>query len=255
MKGRDVTKENREENRPDNRRKNSWDNGRYNDRDNPLPGLLDEFEREADPSSFCDFEPGKVLRKDDLAFLEIDCEETCGMDEAGRGPLAGPVCAAAVILPGDFPLEILDDSKALTANLRDRAYNVIVEKAIAWAVGWASCEEIGKLNILNASLLAMQRAYNALGVTPKLALVDGNKAPLLTGARIHPVIRGDACVPSIMAASILAKVARDRVMKRLDCVEPYYGFAKHKGYPTAEHRDAIRRYGLSQWARPGFKSS
>jgi len=197
---------------------------------------------------------GAVVQKADLATFDVVAEDLCGIDEAGRGPLVGPVSAAAVILPRDFPYEVLNDSKALTPRKRDRAYEIITEKAIAWSVGWSSCDEIGKLNILNASLLAMQRAYASLGVNAGLVLVDGNKAPELACARIHPVIKGDACVPAIMAASILAKVARDRLMVRLDRIEPCYGFSKHKGYPTQEHREAIRAHGLSQWTRPGFRT-
>ena len=197
---------------------------------------------------------GAVLRKADLAILDVIAEDLCGIDEAGRGPLVGPVSAAAVILPRDFPYEVLNDSKALTPKMRDRAYEIITEKAIAWSIGWSSCDEIGNLNILNASLLAMKRAYATLGVNAGLVLVDGNKAPALRCARIHPVIKGDACVPAIMAASILAKVARDRLMERLDRIEPCYGFSKHKGYPTREHREAIRAHGFSQWARPGFRT-
>lgn len=176
----------------------------------------------------------------------------CGIDEAGRGPLAGPVCAAAVILPEDFPCFLLDDSKALSRARRERAYEVIVSKALDWAVGWATWEEIGRINILQASLLAMKRAYNALSLEPGIVFVDGNKAPRL-GCPVHTVVRGDSILPSIMAASILAKVARDRLMLRLDAIEPWYGFARHKGYPTKAHREAIKKTGLSLWARPGFK--
>jgi len=195
---------------------------------------------------------GKVLREADLVGMRFAAEKLCGIDEAGRGPLVGPVCAAAVILPSDFPCEVLDDSKALSPRKRELAYGLIVDRAVAWAVGWATCGEIGEINILNASLLAMKRAYDALRTKPEVVLVDGNVAPRLDCPDIFPVVKGDALVPAIMAASIVAKVARDSVMERLDRVEPWYGFARHKGYPTAEHRRAIRAYGLSQWARPGF---
>jgi len=166
--------------------------------------------------------------------------------------LAGPVCAAAVMLPADFAFGLLDDSKALSPAKRIRAYEAIVSGALDWAVGWATWEEIGRLNILNASLLAMKRAFDALILEPRMVFVDGNKAPSLD-CPVFPLIKGDSLLPSIMAASILAKVARDRLMARLDAVEPRYGFARHKGYPTKEHRQAIKKTGLSLWARPGFR--
>ncbi|HWP67724.1 MAG TPA: ribonuclease HII, partial [Rectinemataceae bacterium] len=180
--------------------------------------------------------------------------DICGLDEAGRGPLAGPVCAAAVLLPGNFRYGLLDDSKALSPAKRELAYEAIVSGALDWAIGWATWEEIGSLNILHASLLAMRRAFDALGERPRLAFVDGNKAPALS-CPTFPVIKGDSLIPSIMAASILAKVARDRVMCRLDALEPVYGFSRHKGYPTKEHRETIKKTGPSLWARPGFKIS
>jgi ribonuclease HII len=195
---------------------------------------------------------GTILRGKDLADLRFPLGEICGIDEAGRGPLAGPVCAAAVILPPGFPCEILDDSKAMSPAKRDEAYKVIVSGALDWAVGWATWEEIGKLNILNASLVAMKRAFEALVVEPMIVFVDGNRIPAL-GCASCAVIKGDSLLPSIMAASILAKVARDRVMAKLDAVEPEYGFARHKGYPTKEHREKIKEYGPSLWARPGFR--
>ena len=176
----------------------------------------------------------------------------CGIDEAGRGPLVGPVCAAAVVLPEDFPCLLLDDSKALSPSKREAAYEVIVSGALDWAIGWATWEEIGRINILQASLLAMKRAYEALALEPEVVFVDGNRAPAL-GRPVRTLVRGDSILPPIMAASILAKVARDRLMERLDAVEPWYGFARHKGYPTSAHREAIKKTGLSLWARPGFK--
>ena len=194
-----------------------------------------------------------VLREADLLGFDFPPQrEICGIDEAGRGPLTGPVCAAAVVLPADFAFGLLDDSKALSPAKRIRAYEAIVTGALDWAVGWATWEEIGRLNILNASLLAMKRAFDALVLEPKMVFVDGNKAPSL-GCPVFPLIRGDSLLPSIMAASILAKVARDRLMARLDAIEPQYGFARHKGYPTKEHREAIKKTGLSLWARPGFR--
>ncbi len=199
-------------------------------------------------------EAGKrPLILDEAGLREILHSECiiCGVDEAGRGPLAGPVCAAAVILPADFPESCLDDSKALSARQREKAYEVIIEKALDWAVGWATHDEIGTMNILQASLGAMCRAVALLERQPDIVLVDGNKVPKLEYPAVA-VIKGDSRVSAIMAASILAKVARDRVMERLDAVQPEYGFSKHKGYPTAEHRKAIVRHGPSLWARPGF---
>jgi ribonuclease HII len=174
----------------------------------------------------------------------------CGMDEAGRGPLAGPVAAAAVILPPGFPLELLGDSKALSRTAREQAYAVITEKAIWW-VDWAWPVEIDRLNILGATMLAMKRAFAGLHVMPSLVLVDGNKAPDLP-CPCQAVVRGDATVPAIMAASILAKVARDRLMERYDWLYPEYGYAGHKGYPTAAHRAVCRAIGPSPIQRMSF---
>jgi len=162
------------------------------------------------------------------------------------------VTAGAAILPADFPLEVLDDSKALSAARREKAFELIVERAISWAVAWASPEEIDELNILNASLLAMRRAYRALSRRPAMVYVDGNRFPDL-GRPCWPVIKGDAIVPAVMAASILAKVARDREMERCDRLYPGYGYARHKGYPTAEHREACRRLGPSPIQRMSFR--
>lgn len=175
----------------------------------------------------------------------------CGMDEAGRGPLAGPVCAAAVILPEDFPLRVLGDSKALSSKQRELAYDTITKEALDWSVAWATHAEIGELNILRASLLAMERAFRGLVLRPSETLVDGTFYPRIPCPG-KAIIRGDSLVPQIMAASILAKVARDRFMERLDAIQPGYGFARHKGYPTVAHRMAIKENGPSLWARPGF---
>jgi ribonuclease HII len=187
----------------------------------------------------------------------------CGIDEAGRGPLAGPVSAGAVILPDSFPLGALDDSKALTAARREKAYALIVEGALAWSVAWAYPCEIDELNILGASLLAMRRAYlevearlRAAGLPPPAEVfVDGNRLPDLGPRReghCAAVIKGDAIVPAIMAASILAKVARDRAMERYDWLYPEYGYARHKGYPTAAHRAACMSIGPSPIQRSSF---
>jgi len=176
----------------------------------------------------------------------------CGVDEAGRGPLAGPVTAAAVILPDDFPREVLADSKVLARAKRERVERIIRKRAVAFGVGWASHEEIDQLNILQASLLAMVRAVGTLHVEPALILVDGNRLPDF-GCAAKAVVRGDAIVPEIMAASILAKTARDRWMIEYAAREPLYLFEKHKGYPTVEHRRLIGRYGPSKIQRRSFR--
>ncbi len=178
-------------------------------------------------------------------------ELSAGLDEAGRGCLAGPVCAAAVILPPDFMLQGLNDSKQVTATHRQRLALEIRERALAWAVGWGSVAEIEELNILRASLLAMQRAAVALGTRPTRAQVDGIHAPSLS-MPVETVVDGDAKIPSIMAASILAKVARDAEMQRLDAVYPGYGFARHKGYGTVAHLSALRTLGPCELHRRGF---
>ncbi len=177
-------------------------------------------------------------------------QRVCGIDEAGRGPLAGPVCAAAVVLPEAFPIGLLADSKALGKAARERAYAAIVE-ACDYSVAWAWPAEIDRLNILGATMLAMARAYEGLKERPDLALVDGNRTPDLPCAR-EAIVKGDAKVHAIMAASILAKVSRDRAMERYDWLYPDYGYARHKGYPTAEHRAACRRLGPSPIQRLSF---
>lgn len=175
-----------------------------------------------------------------------------GVDEAGRGPLAGPVSAAAVILDLNRPISGLDDSKRLTPRRREMLDLEIREKALACAVAFATVEEIDRINILQASLLAMERAVEGLGVTPQRALVDGNRCPTLTCV-VEAVIGGDASVPAISAASILAKVARDREMLVLDGAFPGYGFARHKGYPTREHLAALRKIGPCEQHRRSFR--
>ena len=172
-----------------------------------------------------------------------------GADEAGRGPLAGPVCAAAVVLPSDFPFEILADSKALSEKKRLFAEPIIKEKAIAWAIAWGTPAEIDSINILNASLLAMKRAYLLVekqlaskGLVPDILLVDGNKRPDVPIA-CQAIVKGDASVHEIMAASILAKNARDRIMVLAAKRWPQYGFEKHKGYPCASHKAALKEFG------------
>jgi ribonuclease HII len=179
-------------------------------------------------------------------------ELLCGVDEAGRGPLAGPVTAAAVILPADFPIDILADSKVLSETRRREAEVVIKAKAVAWGVGWASNDEIDKMNILQAALLAMRRAVNALTVRPDRLLVDGIYCPCCD-IPSTAIVKGDATVPAIMAASILAKTARDAWMESYALREPAYMFEKHKGYPTAEHRRIILERGPSAIQRRTFK--
>jgi len=179
-------------------------------------------------------------------------ERACGVDEAGRGPLAGPVTAAAVILPPDFPVEVLADSKELTAERRACAADVIRDRALCWAVGWASHEEIDLHNILKATLLAMKRAIEGLPVRPLHILVDGLYCPAC-GIPGTAIVDGDATVPAIMAASIIAKTARDAWMEEYARREPAYLFEKHKGYPTAEHRRIILARGPSRIQRRSFQ--
>ncbi len=175
----------------------------------------------------------------------------CGVDEAGRGPLAGPVFAAAVILPDGLENIGLNDSKKLTEKKRDALFDIITEKAVAWCVASADEKEIDELNILNATFLAMKRAVDGLAVRPDLALIDGNRRPG-TGIREETIVKGDAKSISIAAASILAKVSRDRYMLELDKKYPEYCFAKHKGYPTALHYEMIKKYGVSPVHRLSF---
>jgi ribonuclease HII len=174
-----------------------------------------------------------------------------GVDEAGRGPLAGPVCAAAVILDPARPIAGIGDSKKLSPARRERLEPLIREQALAWSVAWASAEEIDRLNILQATLLAMRRAVESLRIRPVKVLIDGNRCPELDIAA-EAIVGGDGSVPAIGAASILAKVARDRLMLELDTECPGYGFAKHKGYPTREHLEAIDRLGPCRWHRFSF---
>ena len=175
----------------------------------------------------------------------------CGCDEAGRGPLLGPVVAAAVILPRGFIIEGLDDSKKLTERKREKLYDIIIENAVAYGIAEATPEEIDEYNILNASMLAMRRAVEALGVKADFALIDGNcsrgfEIPTAT------VVKGDSRSYSIAAASILAKVTRDRGCIELDKLYPEYGIAKHKGYPTKDHMDIVRQIGPSPIHRRSF---
>jgi ribonuclease HII len=206
----------------------------------------------------------------------------CGIDEAGRGPLAGPVCAAAVILSADFPTNLLNDSKKLKAKQREEARAVIIEKALAWGVGWATHIEIDSINILQASLLAMRRAFDCLltslpktrtgqwpdklereipfglpfpgaGIPPGLtAVVDGLHAPELP-IPCRALVKADSLVHEVMAASILAKTARDQIMEHYSQLYPQYGYDRHKGYPTAEHRKLVLKFGPSPIQRKSFR--
>ena len=175
----------------------------------------------------------------------------CGCDEAGRGPLCGPVVAAAVILPRGLEIEGLNDSKKLTEKKREALFDVICEKAIAYAIAEATPAEIDEINILNASMLAMRRAVEALEVPADFALIDGNCSRGFNSPT-ETVVKGDAKSYSIAAASILAKVTRDRGCIELDRAYPEYGIAKHKGYPTKDHMDAVRQYGPAPIYRKSF---
>jgi len=175
----------------------------------------------------------------------------CGIDEAGRGPLAGAVVAAAVVLDPARPIDGLRDSKRLSASQRERLAGVIRDRSLGWALGRAEPAEIDRLNILGATLLAMRRALEALPVRPSRALVDGNICPRLP-CDCEAVVGGDALVPSISAASILAKVARDAEMHEIDARWPGYGFAVHKGYPTRLHLEALARLGPTPVHRRSF---
>ena len=176
----------------------------------------------------------------------------CGVDEAGRGPLAGPVSAAAVILDPSRPIEGLADSKKLSEKQRDRLAPLIRARALAWAVAYAEVEEIDRLNILQATLLAMKRAVEALSIQPQQVLVDGLYCPQ-TGIPSRAIVKGDSKVAAISAASILAKTARDGLMLQLHGCYPQYGFDAHKGYPTAAHLAALREHGVSAVHRKTFK--
>lgn len=174
-----------------------------------------------------------------------------GVDEVGRGPLAGPVVAAAVILNPDRPIAGIADSKLLTAKRREVLSEIIQNDCLAWAVGRAEVEEIDKINILQASLLAMQRAINALAIKPDHVQVDGNHCPAIDYS-VEAIIDGDNLIPVISAASIIAKVIRDREMCEYDQVYPQYGFAKHKGYGTKQHLLALETFGVTPIHRKSF---
>lgn len=186
------------------------------------------------------------------AAIEEGFSLICGVDEAGRGPLAGPVCAAAVILPPDLELEGLNDSKKLSEKRREALYPLICEQALAYGIAFASEQEIDELNILQATFLAMRRAVGQLGQKPGLALVDGNREPDFGDIPVRTIIKGDSRSANIAAASILAKVTRDRFMLEQDAVYPQYGFAVHKGYGTQKHYAALREFGPCPIHRRSF---
>ncbi len=176
-----------------------------------------------------------------------------GVDEAGRGPLAGSVIAAAVILDPSGFIEGLTDSKRLSTAKREKLEYQIRQEALAWAIGEASCTEIDEFNILQASLLAMKRAILRLDPEPQQVLIDGNRVPDISGFSLRAIVKGDLYEPCISAASILAKQYRDRQMQALDRLYPQYQFARHKGYPTRLHRDLLKQFGVSPIHRLSFK--
>lgn len=176
----------------------------------------------------------------------------CGVDEAGRGPLAGPVCAAAVILPYGCEIEGLNDSKKLSEKKRDMLFDIIIEKAISYSICYGTLEEIEKYNILNATFLAMNRSIESLDVKPDYCLIDGNRTPKEIKFPCETVVKGDSKSYSVAAASILAKVSRDRLMLEYDKKYPQYGFKKHKGYGTKEHYEAIKKFGVCDIHRLSF---
>jgi ribonuclease HII len=186
-----------------------------------------------------------------LNFLHSDLVEA-GCDEAGRGPLAGPVFAAAVILPKDFHHPLLNDSKKMTEKARELLRPIIEREAIAWAVEEVSAEEIDTINILNASIAGMQRAVRRLSVKPEFLLIDGNRFKPFDDYRYQCIVKGDAKFTSIAAASVLAKTYRDEYMRKLAQEHPQYGWGRNMGYPTKEHIEAIRRHGYTPEHRKSF---
>ena len=176
----------------------------------------------------------------------------CGVDEAGRGPLAGPVCAAAVILPPGLEIPGLNDSKKLTDKKRRELYDIMIEQAVSYGIAFASEQEIDEINILQATFLAMERAIQKLSPQPELALIDGNRTKDF-GLPVRTIVKGDSLSASIAAASILAKTHRDEFMKRIHEEFPQYGWNVNKGYPTKAHREAIARFGATPYHRHTFR--
>ena len=187
----------------------------------------------------------------ELEALDAGYSVICGTDEAGRGPLAGPVCAAAVILPQGIVIEGLNDSKKISEKKREKLFDVICQEAVSYGIAFATAEEIDEINILNASQLAMRRAVAQLSPKPDFVLVDGNIARDFE-MTAKPIIKGDALSMSIAAASILAKITRDRYCLEMDATYPEYHFAAHKGYPTKEHMDLVRALGPCPLHRKTF---
>lgn len=184
--------------------------------------------------------------------LRADFPLIAGADEAGRGPLCGPVCCAAVILKKDFVCDEINDSKKLSEKKREKLYDLIIENAISYSIVMVSPREIDEINILNASLKGMKTAVENLAFVPDIALIDGNKIPSDMPCRTECIVKGDGTSMSIAAASILAKVSRDRYMTRLDKEYPQYQLAKHKGYPTKLHYELIEKYGVQDFYRKTF---
>jgi ribonuclease HII len=184
-------------------------------------------------------------------FVYPDAQRIAGVDEVGRGPLVGAVVTAAVILDPNQPIKGLADSKKLSEKRREALYIEIIDKALAWSLGRAEPAEIDSLNILHATMLAMQRAVAGLSILPDYVLIDGNRCPTLPMPSM-PVVKGDSRVAEISAASILAKVTRDREMVELEKQFPEYGFAQHKGYPTALHLEKLALYGVTEHHRRSF---
>ena len=186
-----------------------------------------------------------------MAVMQNEKTRIAGIDEAGRGPLAGPVTAAAVILPEGFDTDILNDSKKLSEKKRTAAAGIIMSEALSYSLGWVWAAEIDSINIHNASLLAMRRAADGLGLKADRYLVDGKFAPEIEGD-VEAIIKGDSSEHCIMAASILAKTARDLWMIRYSWIEPLWEFERHKGYPTKRHAELIRQHGFSEIHRRSF---
>lgn len=186
-----------------------------------------------------------------MEFVYPKANLIAGVDEVGRGPLVGAVVTAAVILDPSNPIAGLADSKKLTEKKREKLFDEIQEKALCWCIGRAEPEEIDEINILHATMLAMQRAVEGLSIVPDYVLIDGNRCPKLSMPS-QAVVKGDSLVQEISAASILAKVIRDREMVELDKAFPEYGFAKHKGYPTAYHLEQLAQYGATEFHRKSF---
>ncbi len=185
-------------------------------------------------------------------IIRADFPVICGCDEAGRGPLCGPVCCAAVVLKPDFLCDEINDSKKVSEKKREKLFDLIIENCLSYSIVMISPNEIDEQNILNASLNGMKKAVKQLNLTPDIALIDGNKTPFNMPCVTKSVVKGDANSMSIAAASILAKVSRDRYMIELDRQYPEYQLAKHKGYPTKLHYELIERYGIKDFYRKSF---